>query len=359
MRCSGMRNVFWIPRASMTTGESLKRRAARSRPGTRGRRRTSSRSRSAGWASTDPTPVWCRNISSKNSASPGSKIGRRISTPPAAAASAARSRVRSTSSISSCSMTISSSRRGTMSSPGASSPQRDSDEPQVERAGVAHEGAVLVPGAADRRARPCAASSCAPRAARARRGSPRPAAAARPARRVEHPGRERRRVGREHAAALLDPRPLGDLVAAPRARTPRRGRLGRAGPRRAPPNARSIPAASSSAVVARHEPAHEQAAVAQDPGAQQPGRQVGRRDLGQRRRPAARPRRARRSPARRSPASSQAHPGAGGGAAAAALGLRSLGSRPPLPAQAADLVEHVLGLAAARRRRRVRGRTCA
>ena len=64
--------------------EGTRRRPGRTRPGRPSRRRTSSRSRSAGWASTGSEPVWCRNSSSKNSASPGSKIGRMIGASPAA-----------------------------------------------------------------------------------------------------------------------------------------------------------------------------------------------------------------------------------------------------------------------------------
>jgi hypothetical protein len=157
---------------------------------------------------------------------------------------------------------------------------------------------------------------------------------------VEHPSGERRRVRRQHAAALLDPRALGDLVAllgdellvepvlGPAARVARRQRA-------------VDPGGELQRVLARHEPAHEQAAVAQDAGAQQPRRDVGRRDLGQ---PAGRQRSlVGRGVVRRALARvDQAHPGEVAQPQQLALGLRA-GLCPPLLAQAADLLEQVLG----------------
>ena len=99
---------------------------------------------------------------------------------------------------------------------------------------------------------------------------------------VEHPGRERRRVRRQHAAALLDPRPLGDLVARSRARTPRRGpaRPRRRVARRAGRRGRSR-RRSSSASSRGTSPRTSRQPSRRIAGAQQPGRHVGRRDLGQ------------------------------------------------------------------------------
>ena len=120
-------------RASNRLGWStppIRPRAARSRRGNAERRRTSSRSRTAGSSSEGSDAVWCRNISSKNSASPGSKIGRRIGDVARRLARLSHGSARRRASRR-ASMTISSSRRGTMSSPGATSPQRESDSQRL------------------------------------------------------------------------------------------------------------------------------------------------------------------------------------------------------------------------------------
>ena len=66
------------------------------------------------------------NISSKKSASPGSKTGRMIGVSPAAASTLACEAWIGSTASSVWVSTNRSSRRGTMSRPGASSPQRDS-----------------------------------------------------------------------------------------------------------------------------------------------------------------------------------------------------------------------------------------
>ena len=164
-----------------------------------------------------------------------------------------------------------------MSSPGATSPQRDSASQRLSDADLAHERAVLVPGAADGRL------GLAQR--RLLHGDQRGLAeVARDQRRdaggleqLEHVEAQHGRVDRQHAAALLDPRPLVDRAEA-------RVRRELLVPARGGPGVRLGPLAlvegpvdrlrERQRRVARHEPAHEQAAVAQDARAQQLGGEV-------------------------------------------------------------------------------------
>ena len=159
-------------------------------------------------------------------------------------------------------------------------------EPQVERAHVAHEGAVLVPGPRDVRLR-LAQGRLLERDQRPlaevgadQLGQPRAGE------HLQHLEREHRRIRSEQPAALLDPEPgaLRDLerrhgskllVEALGGRLRRRGSararrtLGRSGPRTA---TRSL---------AVDEAAHQQAAVAQDARAEELRREVLRSDLRQ------------------------------------------------------------------------------
>ena len=153
-------------------------------------------------------------------------------------------------------------------------------QPQVQRAHVAHERAVLVPGAGDLRlrlaqrrlvrgqqrllaevARHEAREPCAPE-------------------QLEHVEHQPRRVDGEHAAALLDPRPHVLHVV-----TGLRLELVVEAVARAAPGARGErrvdPRGERQRIVAADEAAHEQAAVAQDPRAQQLRRDLGGGDRGQ------------------------------------------------------------------------------
>ena len=202
-------------------------RSARSPPGRRRRRRTSSRSRSGGSASSGLTPS-------------GAGHARRRAARRRARRSAGRRRVaggllgvspetwKSSQAPAPPIAAKSSRRRGTTSRPGASSPQRDSDEPHVQRPDIAHELTVLVPAAGDVRGRPCAASTSGRRPRPARRGSPdepvspsgrRCRTCRRAHRRVG--GEERRRLPRSRAAH----RGPGTRVGLELARSSRRGPL--------------------------------------------------------------------------------------------------------------------------------------
>ena len=234
-----------------------------------------------------------------------------------------------------------------MSRPGRLVAAARQREPQVERAHVAHEGAVLVPGARDAGLGLAQGRLLRPRSAAARRGS-RSTSSGRPAPRehLEHLEGQQRRVRGEHAAALLDPRALADAAGSGRrARTPRSSprpprRRGRARARRT--RGRSG-RRSSSARVAVHEPADEQAAVAQDARAQQLGREVGAGDLrqvlGSGRSAVGRggARRAARSAVAGLGRSAASRPG--GAAAAAAVDSRSAPVRGSLRRQPLDLGE--------------------
>ena len=150
-------------------------------------------------------------------------------------------------------------------------------EPQVERPHLAHERAVLVPGAADGRlglAQRRLLHGDQRRLAEVAGDERRDAGGLE---QLEHLEAQQRRVDRQHAAALLDPRPLVD-----RAEARMRRRTPRTSPRRRVAvaalalleGAVDAPRANASAASRGDEPAHEQAAVAQDPGAQQLGGEV-------------------------------------------------------------------------------------
>ena len=133
-------------------GPALRRRSARTRPGNAEPPKNQFSIAYRGLRIDGSDPVWCRNSSSKNSASPGSKIGRitGVAPPPPRRPCAGRScsrapppRWRSPGSASS--------RVGSRSRPGDTSPQRDSDSHMFSERTVAHEEPVLVPGARHRR----------------------------------------------------------------------------------------------------------------------------------------------------------------------------------------------------------------
>ena len=233
-------------------------------------------------------------------------------TSPAAARAAAR--VASTSSIASWAITTCSSRRGTMSRPGRLVAAAREREPEVERPHVAHEGAVLVPGAADRRVRLAQRRLVHREQRRLAEVVPDEPRQAGRLEQLEHLVREHRRVRREHAAAVADPRPhrrdlearLGlELLVVAGGRAPAGGERARARRRRGRSARRSASASSrSTSPRTSRQPSRRIA------GAQQRRRQVRRGDLGQRialgqarrsraRRAAARrPARAVRTPAR-------------------------------------------------------------
>ena len=166
---------------------------------------------------------------------------------------------------------------GRCPAPGETSPQRDSESQRLSDTNLAHERAVLVPGAGHRRL------GLAQR--RLLHGDQRllaeiagdEVAGGPPPRTARASELSSGRVDRQHAAARLDPGALVD-----RAEARMRRRTPRTSPRR--PRVRLGALALVEGAVdglrerqrslARHQPAHQQAAVAQDRRAQQLGRQV-------------------------------------------------------------------------------------
>ena len=150
---------------------------------------------------------------------------------------------------------------------------------------MAHERAVLMPGARHASARPCAASSSATEiSARLAEVAGRPAPGRRPARTA--------RASRSSASASRSParrrpswihgRPVSSAEARVRLELLVPARRGRLAAALALARTRGrCRAASASAASRGDEAADEQAAVAQDPGAQQLGRELGGGDVGQ------------------------------------------------------------------------------
>ncbi len=256
-----------------------RRRAGRTRPGRPTRRRTSSRSRSAGWASRGPTRsgggTSRRRRGRRRARTPGRTIGglaggglglglrhlvaehRLVGPGGGELLEPARDDVEPRRDV-------------------AAARQR---EPQVERADLAHEGAVLVPGAADGRlglAERRLLDRDEWRLAEVARDEVRDAGGRE---QLQHLEAQVRRVDREDATALLDPGAVVDRVEASV------GLELLVPPRRAATVALSERALDAVGEgqrgVARDEAAHEQAAVAQDARAQQLWIEVGGGDLRQ------------------------------------------------------------------------------